>query len=136
MQYKIKIFCVGRRHPNWLDEALALYEKRLKSYCIYEWVILKTDKELIGKMDKLQYICFDPYGKSYSSEIFSALLESKVSWNFVIGGADGLPEVVRKGAMELISLSNFTFPHELVRLLITEQIYRALEISKGSAYHK
>lgn len=136
MGYKIKVYCVGRRHPEHLKEAIAFYEKRLKSHLSFEWVVLKSDKELIEKVKTIPYYCFDVLGKELSSEAFSAMIEQKVSWNFVIGGAEGLPLEVKNGATGLISFSKFTFPHELVRLFVLEQVYRAFEIIKKTPYHK
>ena len=136
MRYKIKVFCVGRAHKGWLKEALEVYERRMKSGACFEWVVLKSDKELKEKISNLSYICLDPQGKSYTSENFAALIENQVSWNFVIGGAEGIPEEIKQGAKGLISFSKMTFPHEIVRLLIIEQLYRALEIVKNTPYHK
>jgi 23S rRNA (pseudouridine1915-N3)-methyltransferase len=136
MTYKVKIYCVGRRHPANLVDAITSYEKRIQGSNSIEWVILKSDKELIEKLSSESYYCFDVLGKDYTSESFSKLLTSKVQWNFVIGGSSGLPGEVVKGARGLLSLSKFTFPHEIVRLLIVEQIYRAFEIGRGSPYHK
>lgn len=136
MAYKIKIFCVGRRHPNYLVEALSSFEKRLKGSCSLEWVILKTDKELEEKLRGLSYYCFEVLGKEYTSCEFSRLVLGKAMWNFVIGGAAGIPEHISKKAKGLLSISKFTFPHEIVRLLIVEQLYRAFEIGRKSPYHK
>ncbi len=127
---------MGRRHPAVLADAIGSYEKRIKGHVSLEWVILKSDKELEERLASKEYYCFDVLGKDYTSESFSKLLTSKMHWNFVIGGASGLPKEVVKGARALISFSKFTFPHEIVRLLVVEQIYRAFEIGRGSPYHK
>ncbi|MCH9621941.1 MAG: Ribosomal RNA large subunit methyltransferase H [Chlamydiia bacterium] len=136
MRFKIKVYCVGRAHRGWLKEALETYEKRLTSRCLFEWVIVKSGKELKEKLSSLSYFCLDPLGKSHTSESFSNLIENKVSWNFVIGGAEGLCLEVKQNAQGLISFSKMTFPHEFVRLLIIEQIYRAIEITNHTPYHK
>ena len=136
MGYKVHIFCVGRKHPSYLNEALKSFEKRLLGSCSLEWIVLKTDKELIEKLRGKSYYCFEVLGKEYTSEAFSALVCKSAHWNFVIGGAEGIPQEVKRGAKGEISLSSFTFPHEIVRLLVLEQIYRAFEIGKNSPYHK
>ncbi|MCH9811894.1 23S rRNA (pseudouridine(1915)-N(3))-methyltransferase RlmH [bacterium] len=136
MGYRIKIYCVGRRHPSYLSEALQSFEKRLKGSCSFEWIILKTDKDLIEKLSGKSYYCFEVLGKEYTSVQFSKFICAKAHWNFVIGGALGIPSEVKKGAKGEISFSKFTFPHEMVRLLVLEQIYRAFEIEKNSPYHK
>ena len=136
MKYRVKVFCVGRPHRGWLKDSINSYEKRLRSTCVIQWLILKSTDELKEKLKSIKYYCFDVTGGEYTSESFSKLIKDKVHWNFVIGGACGIPSSILQESKGLISLSRFTFTHEIVRLLITEQIYRALEIAKGSAYHK
>ena len=136
MGYKVRIFCVGRAHLPYLREGIASYEKRLSGHCSFEWIILKTDAELKKKLIGVSYSCLDVLGVAHTSVSFSKLIEGNLWWNFVIGGAEGLTQSVVDGADRLISLSNLTFPHEMVRLMLIEQIYRALEISRGSPYHK
>ncbi len=136
MGYKIKIYCVGRPHPPHLKEAIESYAKRLSGHCLLEWIILKKDLDLEKKLSNLSYTCLDVLGVAHTSVSFSKMIEGALSWNFVIGGAEGLPQAIIDGADRLISLSNLTFPHEMVRLMIIEQIYRAFEIAKGSPYHK
>jgi len=85
-------------------------------------------------------IALDAEGKLYSSEDFSALVEDKLAQGrplaFLIGGATGLGDEVRRAADVTLSLSRMTFPHKLALLVLAEQIYRAHEISRGGPYHK
>jgi 23S rRNA (pseudouridine1915-N3)-methyltransferase len=136
MKYKIKIFCVGKTLSGYLEEGVELYTKRLKANAEIQWVILKSDKELFQEIKDISYYCFDVLGISHSSESFSKIISSEVSHNFVIGGAFGIPKEILLKAKGLISFSKFTFPHELVRLLVIEQLYRAVEIAKNTPYHK
>ena len=85
-------------------------------------------------------IALDPLGKTCTSEEFCELLFAAIErggsrLSFIIGGAEGLPKEVRADA-KLVSLSRLTFTHQMARLVLAEQIYRATEIRKGSGYHK
>lgn len=140
--YKIKIYTIGKTKESWLQEATLEYEKRLKSSLSFEWILAKNDEQLIQFLEKEpHFICLDPQGKQSSSQEFShdliALLEQCHSrLCFVIGGAEGIPAPLKAKAKGLISLSKMTLTHQITRLILVEQIYRALEIDKGSAYHK
>ncbi len=128
---RIKIISPGKNREPWLIEALAEYEKRLTREAKIEWVF---PKELIIKDEK--YSLLDVQGKYLSSEEFSSFLMSKPSHVFVIGGPEGPPKNISDNATFKFSLSPLTFTHQLVRLVLVEQIYRGFEIYKGSAYHK
>lgn len=138
---KLKILSVGKTKEKWLEEAIQEYLKRLKGTVSIEFLWAKDDQQLIEWTQKdLAVICLDPAGKLLASEQFSSFLQQQ--WEkggsrltMVIGGADGLPQVL-KDSYSLISLSPLTFTHQLTRLVLIEQIYRALEIQKGSSYHK
>lgn len=138
--YKIKIFSVGKTKEEWLESALKEYLKRLKPIASFEFIFTKNDEQLVLQATKEEtLICLDPQGRSVDSQEFANLcmgfLErggSKLS--FVIGGPEGLPQILRQ--RELISLSLLTFTHQICRLILVEQIYRAFEIEKGSKYHK
>lgn len=136
MGYKVSVFCVGKAHLSEYNGAILGYEKRLKGKCTINWIYCKNDRELIKKLAKKEYICFDVLGKAYSSKQFSKLFEHELSLNFVIGGAEGIPEQIKENSTMLISFSKFTFPHQMIRLMVSEQIYRSLEILKGSNYDK
>jgi len=140
--FKIKIFSVGKTKEPWLQEATEEYHKRIKNSIQVEWIICKNDEQLIATLEKeSSWICLDPFGSLMSSEEFSThlftLLEKEGSrLNLVIGSAEGLPKILRDKSKGLISLSKMTFTHQITRLILLEQIYRALEIRKGSGYHK
>ncbi len=139
---KIKVYSVGKTKENWLQEALQEYERRLKPILSLEWILAKTDEQLKQFLEKeSHFIALDPQGKHYTSEEFSLFLgkafqnyDSRLT--FVIGGAEGISKAVKTQAKGLISLSKMTFTHQITRLVLIEQIYRAFEIQKGSAYHK
>lgn len=136
---KIKIASVGKTKEKWLDQALNEYIKRLKPSASVECIWLKDDDQLVNFTGK-DCICLDVKGTMMCSEEFSTYLHKRVVEGgsraaFVIGGPDGLPPVLRNHPLR-ISLSPLTMTHQLVRLLLLEQIYRAFEILKGSPYHK
>ncbi len=139
---KIKIYSVGKTKEEWLQSALALYEERLKSSLSFEWILAKNDEQLKQFLEKeTNFICLDPLGKQFSSEEFSHFLQKTIQeahsrLSFVIGGPEGIPAPVKTRAKALLSLSRLTFTHQIARLVLIEQIYRAFEIQKGSSYHK
>ena len=139
---KIKIYSVGKSKEDWLQAALDLYETRLKPSISFEWILAKTDEQLKQFLEKeSNFICLDPNGRQFSSEEFSAFLiktirEACSRLSFVIGGAEGIPTLIKAKAKTLLSLSRLTFTHQITRLILLEQIYRALEITKGTPYHK
>ena len=101
----------------------------------------KNDAQLLDWVEKeVNVVALDPVGKQFTSEAFSAFLancweEGGARLSIVIGGAEGLPPSLKQRA-KLVSLSSLTFTHQMTRLILLEQIYRALEIQKGSHYHK
>lgn len=140
--YRIKIFSISKTKEAWLLEACAEYEKRLKSIITLEWIFAKNNEQLKSFLSKEDtYIALTPEAKQLSSELFS---EQTYSWlevfgsrlSFVIGGAEGLEEELIKKAFDTISFSKMTFTHQMTRLVLIEQLYRATEIRKGSGYHK
>jgi 23S rRNA (pseudouridine1915-N3)-methyltransferase len=137
---KIKIFSPGKTKEPWLQEAIQEYIKRLKPVAEIEWIHPKKESDLAPLVEKeKRWIALDPRGKEFTSEQFSKFIFQELeshgaTINFVIGGAEGLPERLRKEP--LISLSQMTFTHQATRWILLEQIYRAFEIEKGSTYHK
>lgn len=137
---KLNILSVGRTKEKWLEEAFEEYIKRLKPYAQISCLWAKDDAQLIEWAKKEgSFIGLDPAGRLMTSEEFSEFLMH--SWekggsrlSMVIGGAQGLPDELKKAP--LISLSPLTFTHQITRLVLIEQIYRALEIQRGSQYHK
>jgi 23S rRNA (pseudouridine1915-N3)-methyltransferase len=151
MVMEVKIRIVGRKSEKWIEEAYAIYEKRLKPASIdveTEWH--KTDDALLKGISSDQQkghavVLLDPNGPSYTSERFTTdfykwMEQGGSRLVFVIGGAEGLPEEAKTSrdgkAPTLLSLSGLTFTHQFARLLLIEQVYRAAEIRKGSGYHK
>lgn len=138
---KIKIISVGKTKESWLESALQEYTTRLSGAVKVDFLIVKDDSQLLELIDKeTSPICLDSQGKMFTSEQFASFIQQKIEKNgsrvtFVIGGAEGLPESLKKN-YELLSLSPMTFTHQMVRLLLIEQLYRYFEIAKGSPYHK
>jgi 23S rRNA (pseudouridine1915-N3)-methyltransferase len=138
--FKIKIISVGKTKEAWLDAALEEYVKRLKPLAALEFIWAKNDDQLVLLVQKEPLvICLDPGGTLHDSEQFAGLLMRKLQEGgsrlcLVIGGPEGLPPDLKQNA--LLSLSPMTMTHQIVRLVLIEQIYRAFEMAKGSKYHK
>jgi 23S rRNA (pseudouridine1915-N3)-methyltransferase len=135
--FKVKVFTIGKCKEDWLLQALGEYEKRLSGKLTIQWLLAKDDPQLIEWTSQESYIALDPKGELMNSEAWS---EKIMKWglrlNFVIGGAEGLPlQILQKAAFKW-SLSPLTFTHQITRLILIEQLYRALEIERGSRYHK
>jgi 23S rRNA (pseudouridine1915-N3)-methyltransferase len=139
---QIKIFSVGKTKESWLLEALREYETRLNPLIKIQWFLVKNSQALEETLSKeAPFIILTPDAEPLSSEQFCKQLYqwiekmgSRVS--FVIGGAEGLSLTITKNSYAKLSLSKLTFTHQMARLLLLEQIYRATEIQKGSGYHK
>jgi len=132
---KVTILSVGKTKEEWLEEALAEYEKRLSRDVKIEWIIVKDDRQLQDKIGPGAF-CLDPQGKSFSSESFATFVAEQGSrMMFVIGGPAGLPPRL-KLTHPLLCLSSLTFTHQITRLVLAEQIYRAFTILSGKPYHK
>ena len=136
--YKIKIYTIGKHKEVWLNQALEEYTTRLQSRMQIIWHLSKTLPDLSKEKN---YIALDPKGKQMTSEAFSTFLYKELEIQgshitFIIGGSEGLPPLVKSNARALISLSKLTFTHQITRLILLEQLYRAAEIERGSAYHK
>lgn len=138
---KLRIYSVGKTKEAWLEEAISEYLKRLQNIVSIEFIWAKSDEQLIALTDKEPLlICLEASGRMMDSEQFSDFLMKQFETGgarlaMVIGGAEGLPDKLKK-EHPLISLSPMTFTHQIVRLILVEQIYRAFEIAKGSKYHK
>jgi 23S rRNA (pseudouridine1915-N3)-methyltransferase len=140
--YKVKIYSVGKTKEPWLQEALLEYEKRLGKQATIEWILPKTSKELEEKLSDIPlWIALDVGGEKVDSiELSRRLLrwfeKGGSRLHFAIGGEEGWPpDLLAKSAWRW-SLSPLTFTHQMSRLLLVEQLYRALEIARGSEYHK
>lgn len=154
---KIDLLVTGKTSFPYLNEGIAIYQKRLKHYTSFTLTVLPDIKnakkmsptELKRKegeaiLKKLapndQMYLLDERGKSYSSIQFSQLLERHMQTAqkkvvFVIGGAFGFSDAVYQRANGKISLSKMTFSHQMIRLFFVEQVYRAMTIIRGEPYH-
>ncbi len=158
---RIKIICVGKLKEKYLKDGIAEYQKRLSRFCKFEIVELADEKtpdkasssekdrimekegqRILNKIGQRDYvIALAIEGKQFPSEAFSQQLNS-ISINgisditFIIGGSLGLTKEVKSRANMLMSFGLFTLPHQLMRLVLIEQIYRAFMITEGSPYHK
>ncbi len=134
---KVKIFTIGRLKESWLSMALSEYEQRLTPFCQIEWLLLKNDLDLVAAVMKGgPFIALDAKGELLESRSLSLRLAHSLRLSFVIGGAEGIPPILLQKASWLWSLSLLTFPHQIVRLLLMEQLYRAITIQLGTPYHK
>ena len=139
---RCRIITVGKVRKRWVQEGVELYLKRLPGLGIIEVRDSTRDKEAEAILQALRPdecpVMLMEQGKPLSSVSFAERLESFGSERlaFVIGGADGLTDVLKSSARWQLSLSPMTFPHELARLLLLEQLYRAQAIVQGSPYHR
>ncbi len=137
---KVKIIAVGKVKKSWLREGIALYAKRLPEVEILEIKDAGKEKEadkllgLLGTQDRV--VLMTEYGKTYDSVAFSQWLtvEAFGTLALFIGGPEGVSD--RLKTYPMISLSKMTFPHEIARLLLLEQLYRAKTILQNGSYHK
>ena len=157
----ITVVCVGKLKEKYWTEAIAEYSKRLGSYCHLEIIEVKesrlpenasaADEEKV-KLDEgrgiLSHIKKDTYvitleikGKALSSEglaekLDTLAIDGKSNVAFVIGGSLGLSAEVSARADFKLSFSAMTFPHQMIRVFLLEQIYRAFKINRNETYHK
>jgi 23S rRNA (pseudouridine1915-N3)-methyltransferase len=136
---RVQIISPGKIKDAWLDMALQEYVKRLSGAAEVHCHWCKDEKafqKLIADSQDIIYL--DPHGKDLSSEAFSEFFFKEVELRgskitFAIGGPDGLKNI---SGPKKISLSKMTFTHQMARLILIEQVYRAFQIRKGSDYHK
>ncbi len=137
---KFKVISTGKTKETWLQTAINEYLKRLQSVATIEFVWAKDDAHLVQLVSRESFwLCLDPAGACMTSPQFSTFLFTLLEregprLTFVIGGPNGIPAEL-KGHPPL-SLSSMTFTHQMTRLILVEQLYRAIEIEKGSQYHK
>ena len=136
------IFAIGKIRKDWVKSGVELYLKRLPGLTITELrdsTPLKEAQEIKTKLKNNQtLIVLTEEGDSLASIPFAEYLKAFDSQQlaFVIGGADGIAPEIKNLAHSLLSLSPMTFPHEIARLLLVEQLYRATTIIKGGPYHR
>ena len=159
---KINIICIGKIKEKYFTDAVGEYAKRLTAFCKFSVIELNEERirsntpneaqiaevieaegrrilQKIGASDYVAAMCIE--GKLLSSEELSetldkAALSGKSTVDFIIGGSYGLSGEVKKRADLRLSMSKMTFPHQLARVILSEQIYRAFEISTNGKYHK
>lgn len=148
----IKILSVGKKHESWVSEGIERYQKRLRAPFSAEWVLLphsslegdrarqEESERILSRLNANDYVVLlDERGKTLDSPGLSALLSDQLHASrtvvLIIGGAYGVDQSVHQRAHYVWSLSPLVFPHQLVRLLLIEQLYRAQQISLGGAYH-
>ncbi len=138
---RVTVFFVGKERGGWIQEGVKEYGRRLQGKIFLNWIACGSDAQLVAQIEKeRQVVGLDPAGRGLDSIAFSQFLYDQLEAGgsrlaVVIGGPDGLPAQLRE-SLPLISLSPLTFTHELARVVLAEQIYRAMEIRKGSCYHK
>lgn len=139
---RIRILAVGKVRKSWVNEGVALYRKRLPGLEILELRDstmareAEAIRELLRPGERL--VVLSEEGRTQDSLAFAEGLRDSGSGRlvFVIGGADGIDPTLKARASWLLSLSPMTFPHEIARLLLLEQLYRATTILQGGPYHK
>ncbi|SDZ88094.1 23S rRNA (pseudouridine(1915)-N(3))-methyltransferase RlmH [Selenomonas ruminantium] len=157
---KITIVCAGKIKEKYLSAGIAEFMKRLKPFAQVEireiheekmpdspsdaekeQVLTREGEKLLKLVPEGSYLfVLDVFGTEKSSEELAASIDKlglsgRSNITFLIGGAFGLSSEVRKAADELLSFSRMTFTHQMVRLLLVEQIYRAFKINRGEKYH-
>jgi 23S rRNA (pseudouridine1915-N3)-methyltransferase len=154
---KIQFWSIGKDHEAYVKAGIEDFTKRISKYFPVEWNIIPVPKNagMMSEMDlkkkegemivdwlrKGDYlVALDEHGKEMSSEKLADFLQSKANDSvktlvFVIGGAFGLDEAVLQKANYKWSLSKLTFPHQMARLILSEQVYRACTIIRNEKYH-
>ncbi len=154
---KIALWTIGKAHENYVKEGIEEFTKRISKYYPVEWKILQPAKQtiklieadikkqeaqtILNALQKDDYLMLlDERGKLLNSVELSSFIESRANGStkqliFLIGGAFGVDEQIKLRANFTWSLSPLVFPHHLVRLILSEQIYRACSISRNEKYH-
>ena len=154
---KIQFWSVGKNHESYIKEGVDIFTRRIGHYYPVEWSIIpmpknagtlsemdlkKKESEMImGLLQQTDYlVLMDERGKEMSSEELAGFIESRGNESiknivFLIGGAYGVTDEIKKRAHYKWSLSRLVFPHQLVRLILAEQVYRACTIIRNEKYH-
>ena len=153
---KIELWAIGKTNEKYLETGIEIFEKRLKNYLPFSWVVLpdikikSADSQLIKKeegkliLSKLApddwLVLLDEQGQEFTSVEFSRWIERRLGASrrkmvFLIGGAFGFSPDVYTRSNESIALSKLTFSHQMVRLFCLEQLYRAMTILRNEPYH-
>lgn len=148
----IRILAIGKKHETWVVDGIVRYEKRLGKPWNTDWLLLPHSslptntarrEESTRILEKISpddvVILLDERGKNISSPTLSKLIHTPLEQSrrvvIIIGGAYGVDRTISNRANFVWSLSELVFPHQLVRLILVEQLYRAQEIAIGHPYH-
>ena len=157
--FAVTILAVGKLKEPWLREGFSEYQKRLSAYCYFSVVELpehrlpeapspaqiqkgleEEGRLILDKAGKTPLVALCIEGKTLSSPDFAGFLgerqQAGSSLAFAIGGSFGLSDQVKKAAVLRLSVSPMTFPHQLFRVMLAEQLYRGFSILAGGKYHK
>ena len=154
---KLQFWTVGKAHETYVKEGIDMFSKRISNYYPVQWNIIpmpknagilseadlkiKEGEAIMSQLKKEDFlIVLDERGKQMSSEGLAAFLQQRANESekniiFLIGGAYGVSEDVLQRASYKWSLSQLVFPHQLVRLILAEQVYRACSILRNEKYH-
>jgi 23S rRNA (pseudouridine1915-N3)-methyltransferase len=154
---KICFWSVGKAHEPYVKAGVEEFTKRIARYYKVEWTLIPLPKNsgmmsemdlkkkegeiILGWLNKEDYlVALDERGKQFNSEGLAAFIQARANEStkqlvFLVGGAYGIDEAVLKRAGKVWSLSELVFPHQLVRLILAEQVYRACTILKNEKYH-
>jgi 23S rRNA (pseudouridine1915-N3)-methyltransferase len=151
---KIKIISVGSKTDKGLRVLIDSYSKKMGNQFDVDWINIKAEKKFDSILQKKEYeagkittyiensfvIAMDENGQLYNSKEFSIKMAGWIQnypcLTFVIGGADGLHQSLLNKANIILSLSRMTFPHQLVKLFLSEQLYRCSAILNNHPYHR
>lgn len=148
----VRILAVGKKHESWVASGIERYESRFKKPYGVEWVLLphsalqdvrareEESERLLSRLNDRDFVVLlDEIGDEIDSPQLSGLLDKTFTAGrpvvFVIGGAYGVDDRVHQRADFVWALSPLVFPHQLVRLILAEQLYRAQQIASGHPYH-
>ncbi len=147
----IKIICIGKIKEKYFIEAIKEYQKRLSKYTKLEIIelpdynydvsksVFEEGKNILSKIKTSDFVVtLEIDGKKLSSTELSYFIDKNISKNivFIIGGSNGLSKDVLNRSNYSLSFSNLTFPHQLFRIILLEQIYRSFKIINNESYHK
>ncbi len=145
---KITVISVGKSHMDDTTDLISYYQLKILRHLPLEWVFIpheatkeKEAVKIIAQLKKDDYVVLlDEKGREMKSEAFAELLENRMVDSvrrvvFIIGGAYGASKEIEERANYVWKLSTLVFPHMLVRVILVEQLYRALSILKGEKYH-
>ena len=158
---RVNIICIGKLKEKYLKDAVSEYAKRLQGYCKFavteldeekapdgpsdsaiENILKAEGKRILSKIDRSDMViamCIE--GRQMPSQklaqfIANAAVSGTSTIDFIIGGSWGLSDEVKQRAVLKLSMSEMTFPHQLARVMLCEQLYRAFSINAGTKYHK